>query len=106
LRCNRSLIERAQLSVGCGPVLVLRHGRAEADLAGEKLASGEAIGCFCLTEPKGRAPPRPITSHPARYWRTVNGLLNAAKQFVSNGKTRQPAVVFADRSKTLAKKGL
>ncbi|MEX5624538.1 acyl-CoA dehydrogenase family protein, partial [Pseudomonas syringae] len=38
-------------SVGCGPVL--RYGsQSQKDAWLSTLASGETIGCFCLTEPQ------------------------------------------------------
>lgn len=90
-------------SVGCGPVL--NYGTDEQKntwLA--KLASGQAIGCFCLTEPQAGS-----EAHNLRTRAVLeNGewVLNGAKQFVSNGKRASLAVVFAVTDPDLGKKGL
>lgn len=90
-------------SVGCGPVL--NYGTDEQKntwLA--KLASGQAIGCFCLTEPQAGS-----EAHNLRTRAVLdNGewVLTGAKQFVSNGKRASLAVVFAVTDPDLGKKGL
>tara|TARA_R110002020_G_scaffold114053_2_gene262352 strand:+ start:2982 stop:4133 length:1152 start_codon:yes stop_codon:yes gene_type:complete len=90
-------------SVGCGPVL--NYGTDEQKQTWlAKLASGEAIGCFCLTEPQAGS-----EAHNLRTRAVLeNGewVLNGAKQFVSNGKRASLAVVFAVTDPDLGKKGL
>ena len=90
-------------SVGCGPVL--NYGTDEQKQTWlAKLASGEAIGCFCLTEPQAGS-----EAHNLRTRAVLeNGewVLNGAKQFVSNGKRASLAVVFAVTDPELGKKGL
>src|SRR5213593_2527991 len=58
-----------------------------------KLASGEAIGCFGLTEPDfGSNPGGMITTAKE----TKNGwVLNGAKMWITNGSTAQVAIVWA-----------
>jgi alkylation response protein AidB-like acyl-CoA dehydrogenase len=90
-------------SVGCGPVL--NYGSAEQqEIWLEKLASGQAIGCFCLTEPHAGS-----EAHNLRTRAVLeNGewVINGAKQFVTNGKRASMAVVFAVTDPELGKKGL
>lgn len=90
-------------SVGCGPIL--NYGSDEQKntwLA--KLATGHAIGCFCLTEPQAGS-----EAHNLRTRAELLGeqwVLNGAKQFVSNGQRAQLAIVFAVTDAELGKKGL
>ncbi|WP_022964036.1 acyl-CoA dehydrogenase family protein [Halopseudomonas pelagia] len=90
-------------SVGCGPVL--NYGSDEQKQTWlARLASGEALGCFCLTEPQAGS-----EAHNLRTRAVLeNGewVLNGAKQFVSNGKRASLAVVFAVTDPELGKKGL
>jgi len=90
-------------SVGCGPIL--RYGtQAQKEEWLPSLASGQAIGCFCLTEPHAGS-----EANNLRTRAELNGdnwVLNGAKQFVSNGKRAKLAIVFAVTDPELGKKGL
>jgi hypothetical protein len=90
-------------SVGCGPLL--KFGSADQqDTWLERLATGQAIGCFCLTEPHAGS-----EAHNLRTRAVLeNGewVINGAKQFVTNGKRASLAVVFAVTDPDLGKKGL
>lgn len=90
-------------SVGCGPVL--NYGSSEQQNTWlERLATGQAIGCFCLTEPHAGS-----EAHNLRTRAVLeNGewVINGAKQFVTNGKRASMAVVFAVTDPELGKKGL
>ncbi|MND70536.1 Acyl-CoA dehydrogenase [compost metagenome] len=69
-----------------------------------RLASGEVIGCFCLTEPQAGS-----EAHNLRTRAELQGdhwVINGAKQFVSNGKRAGLAIVFAVTDPDLGKKGL
>lgn len=90
-------------SVGCGPIL--NYGsEAQKDLWLPQLASGTAIGCFCLTEPQAGSEAHNLRTRAE----LVDGqwVLNGAKQFVSNGKRAKLAIVFAVTDPELGKKGL
>ncbi|MCO8167472.1 acyl-CoA dehydrogenase family protein [Pseudomonas sp. 21LCFQ02] len=90
-------------SVGCGPIL--KYGNAEQQAAWlEKLATGKAIGCFCLTEPQAGSEAHNLRTHAERQG--DSWVLNGAKQFVSNGQRAQLAIVFAVTDPELGKKGL
>ncbi|NBB07977.1 acyl-CoA dehydrogenase family protein [Pseudomonas sp. SLFW] len=90
-------------SVGCGPVL--NYGtEAQKEQWLEKLASGQAIGCFCLTEPHAGSEAHNLRTR--AELKDGEWVLNGAKQFVSNGKRAQLAIVFAVTDPELGKKGL
>ena len=90
-------------SVGCGPIL--QYGTPEQQarwLPG--LASGQAIGCFCLTEPQAGSEANNLQTRAVLdgdHW-----VLNGSKQFVTNGQRASVAIVFAVTDPELGKKGL
>ncbi|MDH4846111.1 MULTISPECIES: acyl-CoA dehydrogenase family protein [Pseudomonas] len=90
-------------SVGCGPIL--NYGStAQKETWLNALATGKAIGCFCLTEPHAGS-----EAHNLRTRAELQGhqwVLNGAKQFVSNGRRAKLAIVFAVTDPELGKKGL
>ncbi|HEY4659112.1 MAG TPA: acyl-CoA dehydrogenase family protein, partial [Gemmatimonadaceae bacterium] len=68
------------------------------------LASGERLGCFCLTEPhvgSDAAAIRTTARREGGLW-----VLDGVKQFITSGKTAQVAVVFAVVDKNAGKKGI
>ncbi|MCS3468330.1 alkylation response protein AidB-like acyl-CoA dehydrogenase [Pseudomonas sp. JUb42] len=90
-------------SVGCGPLL--KYGSPEQQQEWlPRLASGSAIGCFCLTEPQAGSEAHNLRTR--AELRDGQWILNGAKQFVSNGKRAQLAIVFAVTDPDLGKKGL
>ncbi len=90
-------------SVGCGPVLNYGTEAQKQQWLG-KLASGKAIGCFCLTEPQAGSEAHNLRTR--AELKDGEWVLNGAKQFVSNGKRAQLAIVFAVTDPELGKKGL
>ena len=90
-------------SVGCGPVL--NYGSAEQQNTWlERLATGQAIGCFCLTEPHAGSEAHNLRTR--AVLEKGEWVINGAKQFVTNGKRASMAVVFAVTDPELGKKGL
>ncbi len=90
-------------SVGCGPVL--NYGsEAQKQEWLAALASGAAIGCFCLTEPHAGSEANNLRTR--AELQGGSWVLNGAKQFVSNGKRAKLAIVFAVTDPELGKKGL
>ncbi|MDF9757220.1 hypothetical protein OKW51_004183 [Pseudomonas hunanensis] len=90
-------------SVGCGPLLA--YGTPEQQQAWlPPLASGEVIGCFCLTEPQAGSEAHNLRTRAE----LVDGqwVINGAKQFVSNARRAKLAIVFAVTDPELGKKGL
>ncbi len=69
-----------------------------------RLARGEAIGCFCLTEPHVGSDASAIGT---RAERTASGwVLNGVKQFITSGKNAEVAIVFAVTDPAAGKKGI
>ncbi|AOE86687.1 acyl-CoA dehydrogenase [Pseudomonas sp. BN417] len=90
-------------SVGCGPLL--KYGsEAQKGRWLAELASGAAIGCFCLTEPQAGSEAHNLRTR--AELKDGQWVLNGAKQFVSNGKRAKLAIVFAVTDPELGKKGL
>ena len=90
-------------SVGCGPVL--NYGtEAQKQTWLADLASGQTIGCFCLTEPQAGSEAHNLRTR--AELRDGQWVINGAKQFVSNGKRAKLAIVFAVTDPQLGKKGL
>lgn len=90
-------------SVGCGPLLNF-GSQAQKDAWLADLASGQAIGCFCLTEPQAGSEAHNLRTR--AELRDGHWVLNGAKQFVSNGKRAKLAIVFAVTDPQQGKKGL
>ncbi|WP_137821488.1 acyl-CoA dehydrogenase family protein [Pseudomonas sp. D(2018)] len=90
-------------SVGCGPLL--NYGNeAQKDRWLPELASGAAIGCFCLTEPQAGSEAHNLRTRAELH--DGQWIINGAKQFVSNGKRAKLAIVFAVTDPELGKRGL
>jgi alkylation response protein AidB-like acyl-CoA dehydrogenase len=68
------------------------------------MATGRAIGCFCLTEPQAGSEAHRLTTRAelADGWWSLNG----TKQFVSNAKRARIAIVFAVTDPAQGKRGL
>ncbi|PAU89621.1 acyl-CoA dehydrogenase [Pseudomonas sp. WN033] len=90
-------------SVGCAPVLNFGTDQQKAEWLA-RLARGEVIGCFCLTEPQAGSEAHNLRTRA----QLQNGewVINGAKQFVTNGKRAGLAIVFAVTDPDLGKKGL
>ncbi|MFI4941102.1 MAG: acyl-CoA dehydrogenase family protein, partial [Burkholderiales bacterium] len=98
-----STIVSVQNSLACG--ITMNYGSdAQKRQYLTRLASGEWLGCFCLTEPH--------TGSDASALRTTamrdgdSWVLNGVKQFITTGKNAQLAIVFAVTDKTAGKKGI
>ena len=90
-------------SVGCGPIL--RYGsQKQKERWLPSLASGQAIGCFCLTEPQAGSEAHNLRTRAELH--DGQWVLNGTKQFVSNGRRAKLAIVFAVTDPELGKNGL
>jgi alkylation response protein AidB-like acyl-CoA dehydrogenase len=69
-----------------------------------KLATGEYIGCFSLTEPNSGSDPGSITTSAIREGDYF--ILNGTKNFVTNGGIADMAIVFAQTNPELKAKGI
>ncbi|TAM01884.1 MAG: acyl-CoA dehydrogenase, partial [Paraburkholderia sp.] len=90
-------------SVGCGPIL--KYGtEAQKDRYLRKLAAGEMIGAFCLTEPQAGSEANNLRTRA----QLLDGqwVLDGNKQFVTNGSRAQIAIVFAVTDADAGKRGI
>src|SRR5690606_10624369 len=98
-----STIVSVQNSLPCG--ITQRYGTEEQKQTYlTKLASGEWLGCFCLTEPQAGSDASALQCKAERdgdEW-----VLNGTKQFITTGKHAQIALVFAVTDNSAGKKGI
>ena len=98
-----STIVSVQNSLACGITLKYGSDQQKARYL-TKLARGEWLGCFCLTEPhtgSDAAALRATARRDGDHW-----VLNGAKQFITTGKEGQLAIVFAVTDPSAGKKGI
>ena len=90
-------------SVGCMPILKYGTEAQKTAYLG-RLASGEIIGAFCLTEPQAGSEANNLKTRAVLQ----DGLwvLNGNKQFVTNGQRAGLAIVFAVTDPDKGKRGL
>ena len=90
-------------SVGCVPLLRFGTAAQQAQWL-PRLASGEVIGAFCLTEPQAGSEADALRTRAVLdgdHW-----VITGAKQFITNGRRAGMAIVFAVTDPELGKKGL
>jgi len=90
-------------SVGCGPILQYGTDEQKAQWLA-RLASGETIGAFCLTEPQAGSEANNLRTR--AELRDGQWVLNGNKQFVTNGARAGLAIVFAVTDPDAGKRGL
>ena len=98
-----STIVSVQNSVVCGPINAYGTD-AQKDRWLVPLARGEALGCFCLTEPHVGSDAGAITTRADRDG--DHYVLSGVKQFITTGKHADVAVVFAVTDRGAGKKGI
>lgn len=98
-----STIVSVQNSLPCG--ITLKYGsEAQKEKYLTKLATGEWLGCFCLTEPQAGSDAGALECKAERVgdeW-----VLSGTKQFITSGQHAQIAIVFAVTDKSAGKKGI
>ena len=100
---STSTIVSVQNSVVCGPLAAFGNAVQKARYLAP-LARGDALGCFCLTEPQAGSDAAAMTARAER-----NGdhyVLNGVKQFITTGKNADTAIVFAVTDKGAGKHGI
>ena len=98
-----STIMSVHSSVGCVPIL--RFGtEAQKQRFLPKLASGEWIGGFALTEPQAGSDASAIRTKARRDG--DHYIIDGAKQFITSGKNGNLIIVFAVTDPTAGKKGI
>ncbi len=94
-------------SVACMPILKFGT-EAQKQKFLRPLASGEALGAFCLTEPQAGSDASDIKTK-AEFFTDVEGdyyLLNGVKQFITSAKNGDIAIIFAVTDPTAGKKSI
>lgn len=98
-----STITSVMNSVVCGPLLGY-GSEAQKQQWLAPLASGAALGAFCLSEPQAGSDAAMLKAHAVK---TDSGwCLNGTKQFITNGKIADVAIVFAVTNASAGKKGI
>jgi len=98
-----STILSVQNSLICRPILAFGDdGQKQRYL--RRLASGEMLGCFCLTEPHVGSDAAAIATRAVRDGDDY--VLDGVKQFITSGKEADLALVFAVTDKAAGKKGI
>jgi alkylation response protein AidB-like acyl-CoA dehydrogenase len=90
-------------SVGCGPILAYGTDAQKAEWL-PKLASGEIIGAFCLTEPQAGSEANNLRVRALE--KDGKWVISGSKQFVTNGKRAGVAIVFAVTDPEQGKRGI
>jgi hypothetical protein len=100
---STSTIVSVQNSLACG--ITEKYGsEAQKQEWLTRLASGQSLGCFCLTEPHVGSDASAIKTTATRdgdHW-----VINGVKQFITTGKYADVAIVFAVTDKAAGKKGI
>jgi butyryl-CoA dehydrogenase len=85
--------------------ILLRYGSPlQQDQWLRKLAAGQMLGAFCLTEPQAGSDAAAVQTTAAR--RGDHYVLNGVKQFITSGKNGDVAIVIAATDRNAGKKGL
>lgn len=90
-------------SVGCGPIERFGNDWQKEQFL-RRMASGERLGAFCLTEPHVGSDAGAIRTRAVREGDEY--VLNGAKQFITSGKNADVAIVIAVTDPTAGKKGI
>lgn len=98
-----STILSVHSSVGCAPILRFGNDAQKAKYL-PKLASGEWIGGFALTEPQAGSDASALKTRARRDGDDY--VINGAKQFITSGKNGDVIIVFAVTDPDAGKKGI
>ncbi len=90
-------------SVVCGPLLKFGSDYLKETYL-KPLASGEMLGCFCLTEPQAGSDASALKMRAVKDGDDY--ILNGTKQFITSGKYAQVAIVFAVTDPAAGKRGI
>lgn len=98
-----STILSVQNSVVCGPILNYGSDYLKETYL-KPLASGQMLGCFCLTEPQAGSDAAALKTRAIREGDEY--VINGSKQFITSGQNAQVAIVFAVTDPEAGKKGI
>ena len=90
-------------SVGCGPIVKFGTETQKREFL-PKLASGEWIGGFALTEPQAGSDAADLRTRARREG--DNYVINGAKQFITSGQNGDAVILFAVTNPEAGKKGI
>lgn len=90
-------------SVACMPILKFGNEEQKQKFL-KPLASGQALGLFCLTEPHAGSDASDLKTK--AVLEGDHYILNGVKQFITSGKNGDIAIVFAVTNPELGKKGI
>ena len=90
-------------SVGTNPILYFGNEEQKQKYV-PKLASGEYLGAFCLTEPQAGSDAASLSTRAVRDGDDY--VINGAKVFITNGGEADVYIVFAVTDPTLGSKGI
>lgn len=98
-----STIVSVQNSLACG--ITQKYGsQAQKQEWLPRLARGEVLGCFCLTEPHTGSDASALRTRAERDG--DHYVLNGVKQFITSGRHAEVAIVFAVTDKAAGKRGI
>ncbi|MBV8622083.1 MAG: acyl-CoA dehydrogenase [Herbaspirillum sp.] len=98
-----STIVSVQNSLACG--ITQKYGsQAQKQEWLPRLARGEVLGCFCLTEPHTGSDAAALRTRAERDG--DHYVLNGVKQFITSGRHAEVAIVFAVTDKAAGKRGI
>ncbi|UCE31291.1 MAG: acyl-CoA dehydrogenase family protein [Burkholderiales bacterium] len=95
------------VSVNNSPVCAILLGyadQAQKKRFLEPLASGAALGCFCLTEPHAGSDAADLRTTARRDGDEY--VIDGVKQFITSGKNADYAIIFAVTDKSAGKRGI
>ncbi|MGH1576787.1 acyl-CoA dehydrogenase family protein [Planktotalea sp.] len=98
-----STILSVHSSVGCGPIVKFGT-EAQKEKFLPKMASGEWVGGFALTEPQAGSDASNLKTTAVRDG--DHYVINGAKQFITSGKNGHVIIIFAITDKAAGKKGM
>ena len=98
-----STIISVQNSVVCGPLLAFGSDPQKEKFL-KPLASGEKLGCFCLTEPQAGSDAAAIKTRAVRDGE--GWVIDGVKQFITTGANADIAIVFAVTDGQAGKRGI
>lgn len=90
-------------SVGTNPILYFGT-EAQKNKYVPKLASGEYLGAFCLTEPSAGSDAANLKSR--AVWQDGHYVINGSKIFITNGGEADVYIVFASTNPELGSRGI
>lgn len=98
-----STVVSVQNSLVCGITLAYGSDRQKREWL-PRLARGEALGCFCLTEPHVGSDAAAIRTTAVREG--DSWVIDGVKQFITTGKNADVALVLAVTDPAAGKKGI